>query len=97
MRPDFKHLRFYALVFVLFFIFVLCGVTLSAQEQIKKRPVEIDDLFKLKRVGDPEISPDGKWVAYTVTRTDLKKDKSETRVWMVPALGGEPLPMTGEG
>lgn len=97
MRPDFKRMRFYALVFVLFFIFVLYGVSLSAQEQTKKQPVEIDDLFRIKRVGGPEISPDGKWVAFAITSTDLKKDKSETRVWMVSALGGEPLPMTCTG
>ncbi len=95
MRTDDKRMRFYVLV--LFFIFVLYGVSLSAQEQTKKRSIEIDDLFKLKRVGEPEISPDGKWVAYTVASTDLKKDKSETRIWIVPALGGDALPMTGEG
>ncbi len=94
-RKAFAHLCI--LNSVLFCIFVLSGYTLYAQESPKERPVAIDDLFKIKRVGGPEISPDAKWVAYTVTSTDLEKDKSETRIWMVPIGGGEPLPMTGEG
>ncbi len=62
-----------------------------------KRALEVDDLFGIKRVGSPQISPDGEWVAYTVTTTSLEDEKSTTRVWMVPSVGGDPLPMTGEG
>src|SRR3989475_9811075 len=53
------------------------------------RLLTVDDLFALKEVGDPQISPDGRWVAYTVTTTDLKAEKSESRVWMAPLAGGE--------
>lgn len=63
----------------------------------EKRFIEIDDYFRLKRVGDPQISPEGKWVAYTVSETDLKEDKRETRVWMISTSGGEPIPMTAKG
>jgi len=62
-----------------------------------KRALEVDDLFGIKRVGSPQISPDGEWVAYTVTTTSLEDEKSTTRIWMVPSVGGDPLPMTGEG
>ena len=48
-------------------------------------------------VNDPQISPDGQWIAYTVSEKDLKKDKSETRIWMVSAEGGDPIPMTAKG
>ena len=63
------------------------------------RTLEIDDLFAVKRVGSPQISPDGGWVAYTVGRTILEDEKSETRIWMVPAQGGggDAIPMTAEG
>jgi len=37
------------------------------------------------------------WVAYTITEVDLEKDKSETRVWMVPVAGGDAMPMTAKG
>ncbi len=65
--------------------------------QDAKRAITVDDLFKMKNVEDPRVSPDGKWIAYTVSEMDLKEDKSETRVWMVPAAGGEAIPMTSKG
>jgi len=68
---------------------------LNAEES--RRALTIEDLFKLKRVGSPQLSPEGQWVAYTVTEVDLNKDKSETRIWMVPVSGGEAIPMTGKG
>ena len=53
------------------------------------RPLQVDDYFALARVGDPRISPDGRWVAYTVKTSDLEKDESETALWMIPTGGGE--------
>ncbi len=61
------------------------------------RPLDVDDLFEIRRVGSPRISPDGQWVAYTVSQTSLEDEKSETRMWMVPFAGGDPLPMTTTG
>jgi len=72
-------------------------ISTAAFAQEPKRAITIDDYFAMKSVRDPQISPDGKWIAYTLTTTDLKKDKSETRVWMVPAAGGEAIPMTSKG
>ncbi len=75
---------------------LLCGaVSLSAQTA--KRVLTIDDFFKLKDLADTQVSPDGKWVAFTVSEPDMKKDKSEKRIWMVPASGGEAIPMTAKG
>jgi dipeptidyl aminopeptidase/acylaminoacyl peptidase len=62
-----------------------------------RRPLTVDDMFEIQRVGDPQISPDGKWVAFTVTTTSLEDEKSETRIWMIPVNGGDPIPMTAEG
>jgi len=81
-------------------VVIMCVATFStvpAQEKKELKNLTIDDAFTIKRVGVPQISPEGEWIAYTVTETDLKEDKSETRVWMVPAHGGEALPMTAEG
>jgi dipeptidyl aminopeptidase/acylaminoacyl peptidase len=61
------------------------------------RLLEVDDYFAIRRVGAPQVSPDGEWVALTVRTTDLEQDASETRVWMVPLAGGEPILMTAEG
>jgi dipeptidyl aminopeptidase/acylaminoacyl peptidase len=61
------------------------------------RNITIDDYFQIRDVGQPELSPDGQWVAYTVRTKMLKEDKNETRIWMVSTHGGEPLPMSAEG
>ncbi|MCL4524727.1 MAG: S9 family peptidase, partial [Acidobacteria bacterium] len=61
------------------------------------RNLTIDDYFQIKRVGDPQISPDGKWVAYVVTTTILKTDKYERQIWVVSTAGGEAIPMTTKG
>lgn len=62
-----------------------------------RHPVTIDDLFQLKEVQDPQFGPDGGWIAYTVKTSSLKEDKNLTRIWMVPAKGGEPVALTAEG
>src|SRR5437764_98929 len=58
------------------------------------RPLKVDDIFGLKSVGDPQISPDGAFVAYTVRRLDPRMDDSDTDIYMVPFAGGAPLRLT---
>jgi len=59
-----------------------------------KRPIGLDDLAKIKTVGDPQVSPDGKWVAYTAGTVDAEKDKRDTDVWMVSWDGMEQIQLT---
>jgi dipeptidyl aminopeptidase/acylaminoacyl peptidase len=61
------------------------------------RFLTIDDYFELAGVSDPQISPEGDWIAYTVSRSSLEEDKSRSRVWLVAAGGGDPIAMTAEG
>ena len=65
------------------------------------RAIRPSDVFRLRDVGAPRISPDGEWIAYTVTRVDSAKDKSDSDVWMVSWDGTRTLRMTstpeGEG
>lgn len=68
----------------------------STQEKSTLRSIAIDDYFKLKRVGNPQMSPDGKWVAFTVSSTDLEKNESKTRIWKISVASGETIPMTAE-
>ena len=58
------------------------------------RPLTIDDLLAVKSVSDPQISPDGKLVAYVVSAIDREKNKSNSDVWLVPIAGGEPKRLT---
>ena len=61
------------------------------------RGITIDDFFQIRDVAQPELSPDGQWVAYSVRTRMLKEDKNEQRLWMVSTHGGDPIPMTAEG
>ncbi len=58
------------------------------------RPLKVDDIFALKLVSDPRISPDGLWVAYTVRWLDPKEDSSDSDIYMLPIGGGSPLRLT---
>jgi dipeptidyl aminopeptidase/acylaminoacyl peptidase len=61
------------------------------------RPITVDDLFQIREVSDPQLSPDAQFVAYTAKTLLLKEDKSEERIWFVPTAGGDAVPMTAEG
>ncbi len=74
--------------------FLFLALLANGQE---RRPLEVDDLFAIKSVGSPVVSPDGEWIAYTISETSLEEEESETRIWMVPAAGGEAIPLTAKG
>ena len=59
-----------------------------------RRLLTVDDLFNLREVRDPQRSPDGKWVAYTVTRAIRETDKNDTDVWMVSWDGTQQVQVT---
>ena len=58
------------------------------------RPPTVDDLLALRQVSDPSISPDGRWIAYVVTRSDREKNVNNAVIWAVPAEGGTPVQLT---
>jgi dipeptidyl aminopeptidase/acylaminoacyl peptidase len=59
-----------------------------------KRALRSGDLYRLKDVRDPELSPDGSWVAYTVTTVDSAKDKSDNDIWMTSWDGATTIRVT---
>lgn len=77
---------------VLTILFILCSLAVYSQDE--SHPITIHDIINLKTVGKPEISPDGKWVAYTVSEVNLEKDKSVSRIYIIPSSGGEAIPIT---
>ena len=82
-------------VFVLALMSCLSLPRTKAQQAVPApRAITVDDVFELRDVRDPQITADGKWVAYTVSTMSLKDDKTETRIWMAPAAGGAPTVMT---
>src|ERR1051326_5681638 len=54
-----------------------------------QHPFTFEDMMKLKRVGDPQVSPDGKWVIFSVVDVDLDANTKTPHVWMVPKAGGQ--------
>jgi dipeptidyl aminopeptidase/acylaminoacyl peptidase len=73
--------------------FTLAGAV-SLHGQTAKRAITLDDHSRIINVGDPQRSPDGVWVAYTVTTIDADKDRRNTDVWMVKWDGSEQLQLT---
>jgi dipeptidyl aminopeptidase/acylaminoacyl peptidase len=63
-----------------------------------KHPFTFEDMMKLKRVGDPQPSPDGKWVLFSAVDVDLASNKKTSHIWIVPlngnsgATGVSPVP-----
>src|SRR4051812_38502975 len=62
--------------------------------QTAKRPLKLDDMHAMVAVADPQCSPDGAWVAYTVATPDTKEDKRDTDVWMVRFDGSRQIRVT---
>jgi dipeptidyl aminopeptidase/acylaminoacyl peptidase len=69
----------------------------SAAIPATPRNITIDDYFQIRDVSQPELSPDGQWVAYGVRTRMLKEDKNEQRLWAVSIHGGDAIPLTAEG
>ena len=57
--------------------------------QSQKHPFTFEDMMKLKRVGAPVPSPDGKWVLFDCEDVDLAANTKTSHLWIVPASGGE--------
>src|SRR5258708_3144887 len=64
----------------------------------QKHAITIDSYLALKNVGDPQLSPDGKWVAYTIGTVSLQDNRSITRIWLAElATGQTRAPREGPG
>ncbi|MBO0780363.1 MAG: PD40 domain-containing protein, partial [Ktedonobacteraceae bacterium] len=59
------------------------------------RSITIEDLYQIKFLGRPRISPDGQRVAYVVTTIDEQKHEYRSAIWVAPIKGGEPRRFTG--
>ena len=58
------------------------------------RPFTVDDVLGVRQVSDPQLSPDGRWIAYVVSRADRKENALDSDVWLVAAAGGTPVRLT---
>ncbi|MBP9212081.1 MAG: S9 family peptidase [Bacteroidetes bacterium] len=71
---------------------LLCSIVLTDAQT--KRPLQLEDLFNMQRVSDPQLSPDGKTVAYVVGVVDKAANRTNTDIWLVPVAGGAATQLT---
>ena len=64
-------------------LFLLVALVATAAAQTARRPLKVEDFSRIRNVSDPQVSPDGNWVAYVVSTTDEKADRSNSHIWMV--------------
>ena len=60
----------------------------------ESHPFTAQDLVTMKRLGDPQVSPDGKTVVFVRRVTDLDEDRGRTDLWSIPPAGGDPIRLT---
>ncbi len=76
------------------FIVLAAAASGTLAQAPARRPLKLDDLDRVRKVADPQVSPDGQWVAYTLTRVDVAADKDDTDVWMVSWDGARSVRLT---
>ena len=54
------------------------------------------DLFDLSIAADPQISPDGRWIAYVRRANDIMSDKAVSSIWLIDTQSGEEVPVAGQ-
>ena len=70
----------------------------SSLSGFAKHPLTFEDMMKVRRISDPQISPDSRWVAYVQTSVDLNANKKTSHIWLVSMDGGGARQLTtGEG
>ena len=72
----------------------LLSAAIILAQPATRRLLTIDDMHKFHDLRDVQVSPDGKWVAYTVSSVDVAADKSDTDVWMSSWDGAEQVRLT---
>jgi dipeptidyl aminopeptidase/acylaminoacyl peptidase len=75
-------------------ILTLSVLLMPGVADAQKRPLAADDIYNLKEVRDPQRSPDGKWVAYVVSRAIKDTDKNDTDIWMASWDGTQEIRLT---
>ncbi|HEY2546879.1 MAG TPA: hypothetical protein VGI46_12500, partial [Candidatus Acidoferrum sp.] len=80
-----------------FMIALLAGASLAMAQDAAKHAITFDDMIQMHRVGEAQVSPDGKWVAYSVSTPDMNANRGVSNIWIVPTNGGAPQQLTQSG
>ncbi|MBV8518010.1 MAG: S9 family peptidase [Acidobacteria bacterium] len=68
-------------------VLLSCLVAALASAQPHKRPMSIDDQFRVVEPGNPQLSPDGQWVLYTIERIALDENARHATTWLASSHG----------
>jgi dipeptidyl aminopeptidase/acylaminoacyl peptidase len=77
-----------------FIALLICVLLFAATQAQQKRPVAPIDYYRLQNISDPQISPDGKWIVYTLSTVDTVKDKRNRDLWMISWDGKDNVQLT---
>ena len=77
-----------------FFSLIAISVSLYVSAQQEKKTLKPNDINRIPTLSDPQLSPDGKWVAYSVSEVDTAKDKRVSHLWMQSWDGKESIELT---
>ena len=91
LREQEKHHAQITAVLALAFVLAPFCSAQTAQPAAAKRPMTFEDMMKMKRLGETAVSPDGKWLAYSVTTVNLDKNTKTAELWLQAIAGGEPM------
>jgi dipeptidyl aminopeptidase/acylaminoacyl peptidase len=86
------------MLFSLLALSLLSSQTITAQNAATpttaKRKLQPADVYRLQTLGDPQVSPEGNWIAYTVSSIDSAQNKRNTDIWMVSWDGKQTIQLT---
>jgi len=76
-------------LFILMVIAISISLSLAVASPAGKKALTFNDFIKIKRLSDPQLSPDGKQIALVVTVMNLEENKGNSDIWLVSAAGGQ--------
>src|SRR6185436_13381920 len=71
-------------------LLLLAGLAALPVRAAERRPMTPEDLWAMERVAGPAVSPDGRWVVFSVTRYSVEENKGNGDLWLVPTDGSAP-------
>jgi dipeptidyl aminopeptidase/acylaminoacyl peptidase len=70
------------------------GISAADRDTAEKKSLSFQDFIRIKRVSDPQISPDGTHIAYVITEMNLDQNGSNSDIWLIPIGGGQARRLT---
>lgn len=70
-------------------LFILLAILITLHPVLaQRRALTVEDLWSMRRVGEPVLSPNGEWLAFTITQYEMESNGRETDIFLVSSIGG---------